>query len=232
MWKVNKFVETISDVQRERLSKLSSSTLCDAMQALEIESGYMHADIKCVTASEGLIGTAYTAHAVNGNSFPVHYAIYTARPGYVLVVDTDSYEQGPYLGELMALNAMNMGLNGLVIDGYVRDAAELSKMHYPIFCRGFIPRKPSKECSGGINTEINCGGARVHPGDVIFGDIDGVVVVPRAHLEEILSVAEQKNIVDEQRKREIIKFFAGNFANRLEKDIREIIPRDIQELMR
>lgn len=232
MWQVNECAAPINKVQRERLQQLSSAALCDGMQALGIEPGCMHAAVKCVTAAERVLGTAYTVRATNGNSFPVHYAIYTARPDYVLVVDTDSYEQAPYLGELMALNAMNIGLSGLVIDGYVRDAVELSKMDYPIFCRGFIPRKPGKERCGGVNIQINCAGVRVCPGDVIFGDADGVVVIPRAQLDEIIDAAEQKNAIDEQRKLEILEFFEGNFANQSGKDIREIIPKDIQAAMK
>lgn len=228
MLNIGKFAELLSEEQLCRLKKLNTALVCDGMDELGINAGgCLPANIKPINQNVQMVGTAYTVCATLGNSLPVHYAIYNAKAGYVLIVDTKSYEHGPYLGELMAVNAKNMGLNGLIIDGYVRDANELKKFDYPIFCKGFMPKKPSKENNGDINGIVDFAGVKVKAGDAIIADEDGVVIIPRDHLDKVLGIAEEKAAKDDFRKQQIEGFFQENFCNIKGKDICTIIPKNI-----
>lgn len=230
MWAVGEFSVNITNSEYERLNSLSTCLLCDAMAELDIlEGGVLSSNIKPIFITKKLIGVAYTVKAPFGNSFPVHYAIYNARKGYVLVVDTEQYSQGPYLGELMVLTAKNMGLNGLIIDGYVRDYEELIKIDFPIFAKGCIPTKPGKKREGSVNCPISCGNICINPGDVIVCDSDGILSIPRQYLDIILYKAEIKKATDDLRKEKIEDFFKDNLYNNLNKDISILMPKDIKD---
>ena len=92
----------------------------------------------------------------------------------------------------MAGAAKAIGLKGIIIDGAVRDKETFSESGFPIFAKGFIPNGPLKDGPGELHKPISCGGVSVIPGDLIIGDDDGVVVVPKEKIEETLSKAEKK----------------------------------------
>ena len=135
------------------------------------------------------------------------------------------------MGELMINTAKYMGINGLLIDGYVRDAELVEQMDYPVFCKGFIPRQPGKADQGEINGRVNCAGIVINPGDVVMGDADGVVVIPRADLAAVLDAAEAKDELDNSRREQIETFFCDNIGNRQGKDIKQIMSKDVRELL-
>lgn len=231
MLKINKMQPPLTPTELNRLEKLSTPPVCDAMAALGIEKRFfMKAAVKPLTNCKKVIGVAYTVLATDGNSFPVHYAVYQGQPGYVLVVDTNEFEDGPYMGELMVSTAQHMGISGIIVDGYVRDAELISAMDYPIFARGFIPNQPGKEQLGEINGTITCAGVEVNAGDVILGDLDGVVVIPRDRLTEVLAAAENKEAVDLARRDAIEQFFDGNAGNIACKDVKELMSKEVLRL--
>src|SRR5699024_10279636 len=108
-----------------------------------------------------------------GDNLFLHQAIYLGSKGYVLVVDGKGHTKNAYLGDLMANTAKAMGIEGVVIDGLVRDKDELKELNFPIFSKGFIPNGPFKDGPGEVNNTISCGGTTVNPGDLIVGDING-----------------------------------------------------------
>lgn len=231
MLKINKLQKTLTNKEMARLEQLSTPPVCDAMAALGIKKRFfMHASIKPLTCCKKIVGVAYTVRATEGNSFPVHYAIYQGQPGYVLIVDTNGFEDGPYMGELMVATAQKIGLTGIVVDGYVRDAELIQAMNYPVFGKGFIPNQPDKKQVGEINGCITCAGVEVNPGDIILGDLDGLVVIPRELLNTILDAAEQKDTLDLSRRAKIEEFFKDNLNNMYNKDISVLMSKDVLNL--
>ena len=124
-------------------------------------------------------------------------AITQAEPGQIIVVDGGGLEDIALWGELMSLAAQARGIAGLVIDGAVRDAAEMQAIGFPVYARAVTPRGPFKSIRGETDVPISCGGVSVLPGDWIVGDREGVVVIPRARLEEVITAAE--SLVERER---------------------------------
>lgn len=232
MLKIKKMPKLLTDLEIKRLNALSTPPICDALGKLNITmGGCLSHTIKSVSKKRKMVGVAYTVLAKDGNSFPLHYAVYNSGAGYILAVDTGRFDQGPYMGELMVKTAEYMGINGLLIDGYVRDAELLEQMDYPVFCKGFIPRQPEKNDQGELNGSINCGGVIIMPGDAIVADADGVVIIPRKYLVEVLDAAEAKEFLDTQRRDQIEKFFENNIGNVCNKNLQHIMSKDVLKLI-
>lgn len=191
----------------ERAARLSTAALCDGMKGLGIErDGCMDAAIMPVDESMRMVGTAATVETAVGDNFPIHVAIYQCKPGYVLLVDGKAYTERAYLGDLMGGSAKAVGIEGVVIDGFVRDKVGLKEIGLPVYARGFMQRTPDKIGPGTINMPIQCGGLRVNPGDLVVGDHDGVTVIPRDKIEAVLDAAESKNAYEEQRRDSIVEY--------------------------
>lgn len=192
----------------DRFRKLSPAQLCDGMQSLGIpRNGCMDNDLMPLDERKTMLGTAYTVDTEDGDNFPIHVAIYQGKPGYVLVVAGKDYRGRAYIGDLMAGAAQAVGLNGLVIDGCVRDKVPLANLDIPVYAKGFMQRSPAKQGPGKINASVFCAGVEVAPGDLVFGDYDGITVVPRARLLEVLEASEKKDAYEAQR-REVIEQYA------------------------
>ncbi|EIW19011.1 MULTISPECIES: RraA family protein [Pelosinus] len=203
----NELPELISDELIERVKKLSPAQLCDGMEKLGIpRSGCMDAALMPVDPDKLMIGTACTVDTMEGDNFPIHVAIYQGKPGYVLVIAGKAYMERAYLGDLMAGAAAAIGLNGLVVDGCVRDKHGLRDLPIPVYSRGFMQRSPAKIGPGRINTEVECAGIRVIPGDLVVGDYDGVTVIPRDMIEEVLAAAEAKDSYEVKRREDIAAY--------------------------
>jgi regulator of RNase E activity RraA len=154
--------------------------------------GAMQAEIIPVDISMKVVGTACTVNTELGDNFPIHLALYTTKPGYVMVIDGKGFKDRPYFGDLMMSTAKAVGLKGMIVDGYIRDREGAVELGLPIFSKGYIQRGPAKQNPGEVNYPIMCGGVAVNPGDLIVGDADGVTVVPRDRIEEVLVNAEKK----------------------------------------
>lgn len=212
-----------------RASKLSSALLSDGLEGLGfIRNGCMDASIMPVDSSMIVIGTAYTVGTEEGDNFPIHVSIYQNEPGYVLVIDGKKYEERAYMGDLMVSAAKAVGINGIVIDGYVRDYEGLKEIALPVFSRGFMQRSPMKKGPGEINSVIHCAGVVVKPGDLIFGDCDGVTVVPRDLIEVVLDRAEKKYAYELERRKTIEQYEQCRLES---KPLPEIAPSWVLEMM-
>ena len=209
MWINNPSVPSVTPETVQKLAQYPTSVLADAIGKLNDERNNVIGNgLKAVKPGLKVAGLALTVKATNGNSFPVHYAIYNAFPGAVICVDTEQYTQGPYLGDLMIRTAQGLGVAGMLIDGYYRDWAEIAAMDFPLFARGCHPRKPSKAMEGEINTPVYIDGVKVYPGDVIIGDDDGFVIICPECAEQLVGLAEEKNTADVQRAEKIETFFS------------------------
>jgi 4-hydroxy-4-methyl-2-oxoglutarate aldolase len=152
----------------------------------------MDSGIDPVPAEPAMAGTALTVKVVPGDNLIIHKAIAMAEPGDVLVVDGDGYTGTAYLGELMAASCRANGLAGIVVDGAVRDRAELVEMGFPVYARGVHPQGPFKQDPGSINVTVSVGDVTVDPGDIVVGDGDGVAVVPPEDADAVLADAREK----------------------------------------
>ena len=150
---------------------------------------------------------------VSGPAFPVsgppldnmwlHRAIHVAKPGDVLVFTVGNAYEGGYLGDVMATAAKTQGLGGLVVDGCVRDGEELEDVGFPIFARGLCIQGTTKDPAGAgsLFAPVTIAHVTIAPGDLVVGDRNGVAVIPRARVAEIVARAsehdakEAKNLV-------------------------------------
>jgi 4-hydroxy-4-methyl-2-oxoglutarate aldolase len=122
----------------------------------------------------------------------IHAAIAVVRPGDVLVVATLSESTDGMFGELLARSCIAHGVVGLVIDAGVRDTTELTELGFPVWSRAVSAQGTSKVIAGSVNLPIVCAGTAVAPGDIIVGDADGVVVVPRDLASTVVTAVDQR----------------------------------------
>ena len=177
-----------------RFSALASSALADAMGRFN----FMDPGIQARTGLR-LFGQAVTVSCRPGDNLMVHKALDVAQPGDVVVVVTGGNLTSAVFGGLMCHVAVAKKLGGLVVDGAIRDLDELRDMAFPAFSRAVSPGSCDKDGPGEINVPVACGGAVVAPGDVVVGDGDGVVVVPRADIPEVLQLVSA--LLERERKR-------------------------------
>ena len=172
----------------EAAARFPSATLHEAMG----REGALPAAIKPVASGMTVCGPAVTVQAKPFNNINIHRAIYAAEPGDVLLVDVGSGYEGGYFGEIMAHAAVDRELGGLVINGCVRDGDLLEEIGFPVFARGLAIQGTLKEEGGFINRPVVVGEVTVMPGDVVRGDRDGVVVIPRTRLAEAIAASEAR----------------------------------------
>ncbi|OUT53351.1 MAG: hypothetical protein CBB68_00430 [Rhodospirillaceae bacterium TMED8] len=152
----------------------------------------MAARIKPASSGMTLTGQARTVFVMVGDNSAIHVAISMALPGEVLVIDARAHVDTAIWGGIMTRAAVHKGIAGVVIDGAVRDVAEIIELGFPVFCAGAVPAGPSKGFGGIIDGSVSCGGASVSSGDIILGDDDGVVVVPLLRQAALLAAAQEK----------------------------------------
>lgn len=177
------------------LNRVTTANISDVLDSL----GVLHPDIHSIVPGAKMIGRAFTVKAYPGSILTVHKALTEAGPGDVIVVDGEADARGgALLGEIMALECQTKGFAGAVIDGAVRDVDGLIELGFPVFARAITPRVGTNRRLGQTQVPVTCGGVVVHPGDLIVGDDNGLVVVPRDR-EEGLPEALEALLVKEER---------------------------------
>ena len=196
-----------------RFEGLASASLADAMGRF----GFMDPGIVSRSGLP-LCGPAVTVNARPADNLMVHKALQIAARGDVVVVATSGNVTSAVFGELMCQSAVAAGVGGLVVDGAVRDVEGITTLGLPVFSRSVSPGGCDKDGPGEVNVPVSCGGVVVMPGDVVVGDADGVVVVPRAHAAEVLNLVAQ--LMDRERAR-VAEIRAG-----------QVFRPDVDELLR
>lgn len=149
----------------------------------------LDASIAPVGAATRLVGPAFTVYTAAGDNLAIHRALDLVEPGDVLVVNGGGYLDRALIGGIIVEKALKVGIAGMVIDGTVRDLADLRTSALPVFARGTSPAGPYKNGPGELNHPIACGGVACLPGDVVVGDEDGVVVIPQDRVQDVAANA-------------------------------------------
>jgi 4-hydroxy-4-methyl-2-oxoglutarate aldolase len=148
--------------------------------------------IKPLTPDMKLCGPAITAFCSPGDILAAMAILDFAKKGDVIVIAAGAETNAAKIGDLWLHWAKRIGVAGILCDGLVRDVVGLLKADLPVFARGIAPNAGYKSGPGAINAEVSCGGVAIAPGDVIVGDRDGVVAIPRA---QAAVVAKQLELV-------------------------------------
>jgi 3-hexulose-6-phosphate synthase/6-phospho-3-hexuloisomerase len=172
--------------------EVSTPNISDAMH----RKGAMR-DIHPINPGTKIVGTAITVQTFAGDWAKPVEAIDLAGPGNVIVIYNGSNNVAPW-GGLATLSCKIKNIEGVVVDGAVRDVDEIRSMNYPIFASAITPNASEPKGMGEINAEIICGGRTVRPGDYIVGDESGVVVVPK---ERAYEIARRAKMVEETESR-------------------------------
>lgn len=151
----------------------------------------MVAAIQPIKPGFRMIGQARTVQAMVGDNSAAHAALAIVRPGEVLVIDGCGHADTALWGGIMTAAAVERGLGGVVVDGAIRDVAELRRTSLAMFARGSVPRGPHKGFGGAIDGPVSVGGVAIRSGDLILGDDDGVTVVPLAEVDAVLQEARR-----------------------------------------
>ena len=191
--------------QQTRLLKESrairTSLLSDALG----KGGAMDHDMRCYSANCRMAGPAVTLRVHTADILMVGITLSQCPKGSVLVIDGQGELNTALWGEVTTLSARLKGLQGVVIDGAIRDLYKIRRDKLPVFARAVVPNAGGAQYAGEINVPVQCGGAIVHPGDWIFGDEDGVVVVPQERLEMVIDAARRLAIVEKKIEKEVAK---------------------------
>jgi 4-hydroxy-4-methyl-2-oxoglutarate aldolase len=143
--------------------------------------------VRPLTRAMHFCGVALTVQSRPRDNLAPYAAIQYAKPGDVMLIATDTYEEASVAGDVLLGMAKNQGICALVTDGLVRDIDGLNAVGIPVFARGLSPNSPHKDGPGKIGVPIYVGGVMVNAGDVVIGDQDGVVIVARDALESVIT---------------------------------------------
>lgn len=161
----------------------------------------MGANISPLGKGKRLCGPALTVKTAMADNLMFHKALSLAQPGDVIVVDCCGDMNQSVCGDVMYRYAKSRGVAGFVVNGCVRDVDFLQNDEFPVYALGVTPRGPYKSAVGEINFDIACAGQVVHPGDIILGDEDGIVVIRQEDAESILAkmpaVVEKEELMGE-----------------------------------
>jgi 4-hydroxy-4-methyl-2-oxoglutarate aldolase len=139
-----------------------------------------------------ICGVAATVECPPGDNLMLHHAVAAARPGEVIVATTGGYLLAGAWGEILTVAAQVRGVAGLALDGAARDIEAIAGRKFPVFSRGLAIGAATKQRPGSLNKPIQFGGVMVRPGDIVFGDADGLVILDQDRVEEIYVAAVRR----------------------------------------
>ena len=178
----------------KRLSCLSTPLISDTMgKCLSRQLKHQTLDnrIKPINQKFKVCGPAYTVQCYQGATYAMEKAVAEAPAGSVIVCNGHGSDAGVMMGGLMSTFAKTRGILGAVVDGAVRDIDEIIELGFPVFTRHITPRSGTFAELGDVEKIITCGNVVVRPGDLVAGDLNGVVVVPQEIIQQVTEAAEE-----------------------------------------
>ncbi|HUE46876.1 MAG TPA: RraA family protein [Aestuariivirgaceae bacterium] len=170
----------------ERFRGVPTGFLVDALG----RSGALDYRIGPIWNSSSFVGSALTVQTSARDNLAPYAALKWAKPGDVLIVETGDFDRAAVMGDIIIAMARNCGIVAVVTDGLVRDVEGIEAVGLPVYARGLTPNSPFKNGPGAIGFPVTVGGVVIEPGDLVLGDRNGVVVAPRARLEQALGALE------------------------------------------
>lgn len=208
------------------LGELGVATVHEAQGRTGLLRPYM----RPIYPAAKVAGPAVTVLCHPGDNLMIHAAIEVCKPGDVLVVASLSDSTDGMFGELLGVSCRAHGVAGLIIDAGVRDTADLTAMQFPVWAKAVSAQGTVKASAGSVNVAIVCAGAMVDPGDVIVGDADGVVVVPRHAAAEIAELGDQRRAKEEKSRQRLSKGELGVDFYGLRAKLKELGVEYVDEL--
>ena len=193
-------------------SKLYSGVISDVLDGMGFTEQAMSSDIRPLYPEAAVVGRAATMLSADVYELEVDTlegeinAIDALKEGEVLLATTNGSKRAALWGELLSTASRARGSRGAIIDGLTRDVRQIIEMKFPVFASGIRPISSKGRCSIiDFGCKIECGGVQVNPGDLVFGDIDGVVIIPREVATEVvnksLEVIEKENLTRDELKK-------------------------------
>ncbi|MFS0862008.1 RraA family protein [Fredinandcohnia sp. 179-A 10B2 NHS] len=179
----------------EGFKEVSTPNVSDALDKLGLKSGVC--GIRPLYDCEKIVGPAITMKVIPyGPDVPKGHmgadALDAAEPGDIIVIDNGGRTDQNCWGEILAFAAQQIGVSGVIIDGAARDIDIISEIKFPVYAKGTVPfTARGRNVQGGFNCTIQVAGAQVRPVDIIMADVNGVVVIPLEHAEEVLRISKE-----------------------------------------
>ena len=187
----HKIVRNIKHASAEVIEALSTqgvATIHEAQGRIGLLNPYM----RPIYPSAKVAGSAVTVSCQPGDNLMIHAAVEVCQPGDVLVVTTTSESTDGMFGDLLATSCQAHGIRGLIIDAGIRDVADLTTMSFPVWAKAISAQGTVKATPGSVNVDVVCAGAIIRPGDVVVGDVDGVVVIKREDAEIVAQLGQKR----------------------------------------
>ncbi|MGB5914526.1 MAG: RraA family protein [Phormidesmis sp.] len=165
-----------------------------------------------------IAGPAYTVRCAPGDNLMLHAAIYRAAPGDVIVVEAGDSDYAMSGGNVCAI-AQKRGITGFIIDGMIRDIAEVREARFPVFAKGCIPKPGVKATLGELNAPVTCGGVTVYPKDIVIADEEGIAVIPQAQAETVWQIAKDRTDKDAAQS---LESWERNHQQKIERILKEL----------
>ena len=200
--------EVFEQKYRRRLEKLSTTNLSDALDKVGIRGAVI--GLRPLFGKPKVAGRAVTIKiTAAGMSKSKHHlgieAIASAQAGDLIIIDNRGDTHNNCWGEILSCAAKMKGIGAVIIDGATRDVDVCEELEFPVFARGVVPiTARGRIIQEDFNCPIRLGDVQVRPGDILVGDVNGVIVIPPENMDEVLSEAEKIMEKEESMKKDIL----------------------------
>jgi regulator of RNase E activity RraA len=200
----------ISDETKALLKQVSTATLTSQLMARGLRNTFMHNVYRLTSGGGSLVGEAFTLRYIparedidvvtvfENREHPQRKAVETIPQGHVLVMDCRQDKRAASAGSILVTRMMVRGAAGIVTDGGLRDTPAIEQLDFPVYCAArSAPTNLTRHHAMDINVPIGCGEVAVFPGDIIVGDREGVVVIPRRLAQEVASEGYRQSLFED-----------------------------------
>jgi 4-hydroxy-4-methyl-2-oxoglutarate aldolase len=186
-------MQMLADAELAEWRKIPAAVASDELN----RTGTVDAGVRPITRNGPFVGPAVTVRVAAGDNLALHHAVSQPGHGCVLMIDAGGYDRTAVWGGILHKAAEKAGYIAVVVDGCIRDSAEIAASKVSCYARGIVPAGPHKGWGGEINSTIQVGGAVVRPGDVVLADEDGIAIIPFVDRAAILDRAKARVAMEE-----------------------------------